>query len=470
MEKNIATPIIEFFEYCSRNKVLFAHGKAATQQIRLHWQICYAVKLSARDAIEIQGVMYQINKQLFGTRYTNTSDVFEGFIHFCVAHNYKFQRDSDESEKFFQKLWTCYFCENIEIGKVIFWMRKLPNNRGLDIEISTVKDEEMLDAAHFCAENNIYINASIYVEKTLKSFWLTNFNKNIHITNKYFLEESMFIRDGYVNLFALRKQVKAIAKDLNKKVEGILKYCENNLLVITDDEKGMLLIKAIWWKNFQQALSDETALVYLKRTFLMYKYWILGLKQNFDFVTYSNTRDLTYEPGKHGIKYLKEVWQDYYGRSTNESYAKQLLRTIKIMDPNLIADSIYRSNNNIKKIHYDKLIQYCEKESIYIPIGKAGYVKIQEVWEKIYSDKISINQAKERFRNIRKIAPLLVNTQVPQKRRVLFYELEIISKIERQELVMIFSEYCRKNQYSFAETEDDMNKIEQIWNKCFEIK
>lgn len=470
MEENIAEQIVGFFEYCSKKKIVFSSGKASIPQIRLHWQIYHGVKISTHDAIGTQDLIFQIKKEMIGTRYTNTSDIFRGFCHFCVANNYKFQRDSEESERLFQKLWKCYFCENIEIGKVIFWMRKLPSDKQYWLEISAIEDIELMMAAQYCAENNTNVDSSIPFEKKMKTYWLTHFNKNIRLCNPSFLQGPIFREEGALNLLVLRMKVKAIAEDLNKKFVIVLTHYENNLLVVTNDGEGMLLLKAKWLEILQEALSDETALVYLKRTFSRYRHWTLELKQNLDFVSYSNTRDLTYERGKRGVIHLKEAWQDYYDRSINESYAKQLLRTIRIMAPELIADSRYQSNNNRKKIDYDKFIQYCEKESIYIPIGKAGYVKIQEVWDKIYSDKISINQAKERFKNIRKITPLLVNTQVPQKKKVLFSELESLSKIERQELVMIFSEYCSKNQYSFAETENDMNKIEQIWNKCFEIK
>lgn len=467
MEQTITARIIEFLEYCSQNKVIFAHGKAAIRQIRLHWQICYKVKLSARDAIEAQGVMWQINKQLFATRYTNTSDIIEGFVHFCVFNKYKFQGDSDEYERLFQKLWKCYFCENIEIGKVVFWMRNLPSKKGLFVEISDVEDEEILRAAHFCAENNIYINSSIPLEKILKSFWLTHFKKNIRVGNKHFLKDSMYVQKGSVDLLMLRMHVKAIAKDLNKKLENILNYCENNLLVITNDEKGILLIKTIWWEIFQQNLSEETALIYLKRAFSRYKYWTNALKQNFDFISYSKANDLMYKRGEQGLTHFKEAWQGYSGRSTNESHAKRLLRTIRTLIPELMETSSYQSNN---KIDYNKFIQYCVKESIVIPVGKTGYMKVQKIWEKIHSDKISINQAKERLKCIRQLEPSLVTTQVPQKKKVLCNDLDSLPKIERQELLIIFAEYCKKNQYVFNETEDDMNKIEQIWNKCFEIR
>lgn len=474
MGKNITASIAEFLEYCSTNKIIFSPEKAAIRQIRLHWQICYGVKISLRDAMGIQETMFEINKQLFGTRYTNTSDIFQGFLHFCLANNYKFQRDLEESERLFQKLWKCYFCENIEIGKVVFWMRRLPcAKKDIWLNISSIEDTELKIAAQYCAENNIYVDSSIPFEKKIKSYWFKNFNKNIRLCNSCFLKYSSIYSSSYnegaLDLFELKMHVKAIAKDLNKKFVRVLIHCENSLLVVTNDDTGMLLLKSKWLEIFQEVLSDETTWAYLKRTFSKYYYWTVMLKQNFDFVAYSKTQGLLYQHGKHGIADLREVWREYFGGSINESDAKRLLRIIKVLFPELLTNRSYLLNNT-KKIDYDPFILYCLKESILIPAGKTGNTKIQEIWEKVFSEKISSNQAKERLKNIRKLEPLLMNTQVPQKKKVLFQELDSLSRIERQELLIIFGEYCQKYQYVFIETENDMNKIEQVWNKCFGIR
>jgi hypothetical protein len=329
------------------------------------------------------------------------------FIKYCRDLNITFASDAYESEEEWQKLWFNFYGEELKMTQVIAHMR-----------IASVKYPKEF----------IWIKWEKYQRLTDQEF-----EKLV----LYFFENNF---DPINNLDG-HKEIKTICLQLFHKHVSIY----DTTFLRYNDNYDCLPHYLLWERSIDIfAIRNDIRNIRILKV-----------------IEYCENNSIFIMPGADGLKQIDNIWREIFHYRIYKQRIQEQKRYLKKAASHLVMTH---------KDLYIFFIEHCKNKLINIQSGKDGYIQVKKLWQQLFDIECSLSQAQERYKQLKKLAPLLFKHQAPIKKFVSFKNIYTISQVERDEQLNLFGEFCTVHNYVFSDTDKDLIKLEQLWDYFFEIK
>ncbi|MCG3651380.1 hypothetical protein L5F32_03740 [Aliarcobacter butzleri] len=464
-----------FIDLCKKNEILFSDFPLGEKQLKVFWMIFFEEPLYEIGLIALKDYLIENKLNIFINKFTFVRIKMNIFIFYCQFKNIKFHRFSIKGEDDFINTWYEYFEETIKNTQADYYM-KFFGDKAKEIwaNVDSITEEEYCKVANYCLEYDIFIDRhQLECEREIIDIWYLLFKKLVSIYNPYVENKINYTpcydenKDSYVYSRVDMYKFKLIYNELkqkliNHKIE-IFKYYKENNLDITDENKVNIFQK-YWFELFYEKITFKNAQSTLNS---IIKGNTLNSEERLLLYEYMVKNNIKFElNNKNNVLHLKSILKDLFKIKRSKNQLENILSDMYKFFPELISK---KSIIN-KDIEFSDILNYFNSNNLYLSQNNNNAI-IQV--NNIYKDLYHTEADEDKILNIIKYLRDYFNKASNKNSKIILFpkltDLERIKDEELQHLLILFSEFCKKEEIFFSRNENEQY-LNTVWNRCFEIE
>lgn len=265
--------------------------------------------------------------------------------------------------------------------------------------------------------------------------------------------ESLFKRSIFItsNLKELKEKFRFYSQE---QIEELKDYISKNDIYVNNIQT----LQSFWNDLFQETLTRRQA----KEIFQHLKdhCFIIGKSgtKNFVFMKYLRDTSTIINLDFYGYRSSQKIWTKLFNTSISVPEIRDKLLNMKWKCPLCFTHTF--SNNMSYQV-----LEYVIRHSIIIENSPSGFRNFQDLLQKWTIRKFTSKESKELFINIRNLYP---ECFIGEFNLTDHNILTIIDDEKRQELLLIFANYCQQNNIVFSLENPNNELFQENWRKCFD--